>query len=101
MMAEINRPAKATQNASGVRTGAGLSIMPTLRTMEFAHQMRDLLTVLLGSLEQLRRQSLDEQGRRQLARAEEAIERATEMLNRYSPLADPGQQGGHNAEEPQ
>jgi signal transduction histidine kinase len=75
--------------------------MPTLRTMEFAHQMRDLLTVVVGSLEQLRQQPLDEHGRHQLARAEVAVERATELLNRYSPLSPPGQQDGHNAEEPQ
>ena len=75
--------------------------MPTLSIMEFAHQMRDLLTVVVGSLEQLRQQPLDEHGRHQLARAEVAVERATELLNRYSPLSDPGQQDEHNAQEPQ
>jgi signal transduction histidine kinase len=102
MMNAINQPANAAQNVSGARVEAGSSIeMPTLRTMEFAHQMRDLLTVIVGSLEQLHQQPLDEHGCHQLARAEVAVERATELLNRYSPLSDPGQQDGHNAEEPQ
>jgi len=61
MMNAINQPAKAAHNASGARAEAGLPIeMPTLSTMDFAHQMRDLLTVALGSLEQLRQQPLDE-----------------------------------------
>jgi signal transduction histidine kinase len=102
MMDAINQPANPTQNASGGRAEAGSLIeMPTLRTMEFAHHMRDLLTVVLGSLEQLRQQPLDEHGRHQLARAEVAVERATELLNRYSPLSDPGQQERRNAEGPQ
>jgi signal transduction histidine kinase len=102
MMNVINQPANAAQNASGARVEAGSSIeMPTLRTMEFAHQMRDLLTVVVGSLEQLRQQPLDEHSHHQLARAEVAVERASKLLNRYSPLSHPDQQDGLNAEEPQ
>lgn len=37
---------------------------------EAAHELANLMTVVLGSLEQLRRQPLDEQGQRQLGRAE-------------------------------
>jgi signal transduction histidine kinase len=72
---------------------------PTLRTREFAHQMRDMLTAVLGSLEQLHQQSLDEQGRHQLARAEAAALRAIDLLNRYAPLSDPDRQDGYKAEQ--
>ncbi len=37
---------------------------------DVAHELANLMTVVLGSLEQLRRQPLDKQGRQQLARAE-------------------------------
>ena len=37
---------------------------------DVAHELANLMTVVTGSLEQLRRQPLDKQGRRQLARAE-------------------------------
>lgn len=70
----------------------------SLTTTDFAGQMRDLLTVLLGSLEHLRRQSLDEHGLHQLARAEAAVERARELLNRYAPLIDLGRQDGQQAD---
>jgi len=40
-----------------------------LSTTEFAHPMRNMLTAMLGNLEQLRRQPLDQQGCHQLARA--------------------------------
>jgi hypothetical protein len=73
---------------------------PTLRTMEFAHQMRDMLTAMLGSLEQLRQQPLDEHGRHQLARAEISAWGAADLLDRYAPLSGPDQQD-RKAEEPQ
>ncbi len=73
--------------------------MSTPRTMEFAHQMRDMLTAILGNLEQLRRQPLDERGRHQLTWAEEGAWRASGLLNRYAPLPGPDQQDGA-AEEP-
>jgi signal transduction histidine kinase len=99
-MGSVNQPANAAQNASEGRAEAGLSIaIPALRTMDFAHQMRDLLTVLVGSLEQLRGQPLDEHGRHQLARVEVAVERAIELLNSYSPLSEPGQQDRRDTEE--
>jgi hypothetical protein len=63
--------------------------MPTLRTMDFARQMRDLLMVLLGSLEQLRGQPLDQHGRHQLARAEVAVERAADLLRIRREISDP------------
>ena len=92
----------AEQNAAGGIVEAGSSGGPsTLRTMDFAHQMRDLLTVVVGSLEQLRRQPLDEQGHHQLTRAETGIVRVIDLLNRYAPLSDPGRQDGHKAKEPQ
>jgi signal transduction histidine kinase len=41
-----------------------------------AHEFNNLLTVALGSLEQLRRQALDERGREQLERAEWSVRQA-------------------------
>ena len=41
-----------------------------------AHEFNNLLTVALGSLEQLRRQTLDERGREQLERAEWSVRQA-------------------------
>jgi signal transduction histidine kinase len=68
--------------------------------MEFAHQMRNMLTAMLGSLEHLRRQPLDEHGRHQLARAEISAWGAAELLDRYAPLSGPDQQD-RKADEPQ
>jgi signal transduction histidine kinase len=42
-------------------------------TTDIAHDLNELLTIALGSLEQLRRQSLDERGQRQLERAEWSV----------------------------
>jgi hypothetical protein len=72
--------------------------LATLRTTEFAHQMRDMLTAVLGSLEQLRQQSLDEHGRQQLARAEISAWGAADLLDRYAPLSDPDQQNRKSGE---
>jgi signal transduction histidine kinase len=41
-----------------------------------AHEFKNLLMIALGSLEQLRRQSLDERGHRQLERAEWSVQQA-------------------------
>lgn len=43
------------------------------------HEMANLMTVVLGSLEQLRRQPLGEQGQRQLARAEWGARQAARL----------------------
>jgi hypothetical protein len=97
---------KGTPNTEQNTAGEGVEMgssggPPTLRTTEFAHQMRDMLTAVLGSLEQLRQQPLDEHGRRQLARAEISAWGAADLLDRYAPLSDPGWQDGHHAGEPQ
>jgi signal transduction histidine kinase len=42
-------------------------------TVDIAHDLNELLTIALGSLEQLRRQSLDQRGQRQLERAEWSV----------------------------
>jgi len=44
--------------------------------VDIAHEFNELLTIALGSLEQLRRQSLNEQGQRQLERAEWSVRQA-------------------------
>jgi len=41
--------------------------------IDIAHELNELLTITLGSLEQLRRQSLDERGQQQLERAEWSV----------------------------
>src|SRR5689334_17024241 len=102
MMDAAKETPNAERNAVRGKAEAGSSVSsPTFRMVAFAHQMRDLLTVVLGSLEQLRQQPLDEQGRHQLARAEAGTLRTADLLNRYAPLSDPGQQDEHNAGEPQ
>jgi signal transduction histidine kinase len=57
-----------------------------------AHEFNNLLTVVLGSLEQLRRQPLDGQGRRQLERAEWGVWQAGRLSRQVLSFARP--QGG-------
>ncbi len=45
-----------------------------------AHELNNLLTVVLGTLEQLGRQALDDRGRAQLDRARLAMEQANHLL---------------------
>jgi signal transduction histidine kinase len=45
------------------------------------HELSNLLTIMLGSLEQLRRQSLDEKGHQRLGHAEAAAYRAGQLLH--------------------
>ena len=52
-----------------------VAIIGTIAT-GLAHEFNNLLTVALGSLEQLRRQALDERGREQLDRAEWSVRQA-------------------------
>jgi hypothetical protein len=59
---------------------------PAIMTVEIAHSLRELLTVLLASLEQLERQSLDDRGREQLKRAERAAREISESINHIQPL---------------
>jgi hypothetical protein len=56
---------------SGTTTGSGT---PTALTDEQVHKVRECLTVILGSLEQLQRQLLDDRGRTQLRRADLAAQ---------------------------
>ena len=51
-----------------------------------AHELNNLITVVLGSLEQLQRQTLDERGKAQLDRAQTAVAQAHLLLQR---LVDP------------
>lgn len=73
-------------------TAAALSLHGGIQfatAVEAAHELRNLLTVLLGSLEPLHRQPLDERGRRQLARAEQSARQLWELLSRCPPASDP------------
>ena len=55
-----------------------------------AHELANLVLVMSGSLEQLRRQPLDEQGQRQLARIEWSVRQATQLTRRVLSLAQGG-----------
>jgi signal transduction histidine kinase len=59
---------------------------PDTMTVEIAHKFRELLTIALFSLEQLQRQSLDDQGREQLQRADRAVGQIGEIINRIQPI---------------
>ena len=58
---------------------------------DVAHELANLLTVVLGSLEQLRRQPLDERGQRQLARAEWGAWQAGQLTRRVLSQARGGE----------
>lgn len=49
-------------------------------TADLIHEFKNLLTVIAGSLEQLRRQQLNDRGQQQLARAESGAQRACDLL---------------------
>jgi hypothetical protein len=59
---------------------------PDAISVEIAHKFREFLTVALFSLEQLRRQSLDDRGQEQLQRAETAVSQISEIINRVQPI---------------
>ena len=44
------------------------------------HELNNLMTVVLGSLEQLQRQPLDDRGKAQLERAQAAVAQANRLL---------------------
>jgi signal transduction histidine kinase len=52
-----------------------------------AHELNDLLTIAMGSLEQLRRQSLDGQGKEQVSRAEGALRQITRLTGQMLVIA--------------
>ena len=55
-------------------------LLPPMSSQDAAHQLNNLLTVILGSLEQLQRQALDERGAVQLQRARMALDQANGLL---------------------
>ena len=48
---------------------------------ELVHELNNLLTIVLGSLEQLHRQDLNTRGRSQLERAQWAMEQAGKLVH--------------------
>ncbi len=76
-------PPDATVVQPGFREDAG---SPGRLGADVAHELANLMMVVTGSLEQLRRQPLDKQGQRQLARAEwgawQAVQLAQQVLSR-------------------
>lgn len=68
------------QNAVAIQPDLGKALHhPGTVGAETAHELANLMTVVLGSLEQLRRQPLDEQGQRQLSRAEWGTRQAARL----------------------
>ena len=64
---------------SGTPAFADAATTDRLAAAEAAHELANLMTIVLGSLEQLRDQPLDEQGRQQLGRAEWGARQATRL----------------------
>lgn len=65
---------------------AQLDDAQAVMTAEAAVRLADLMTVVWAALEQLQRQPLDEAGRRQLRRADQAARQLWEALREVSPL---------------
>ena len=58
--------------------------LPTDMTpADAAHELNNLVTIVLGSLEQLQRQILDERGKAQLHRAQTAVAQANLLLQHF------------------
>ena len=81
----------ALQGLAAVQTGSrdvagGMGAFST----DTAHELANLVLVISGSLEQLRRQPLDEQGQRQLARAEWSVRQAAQLTRRVLSQAQGG-----------
>ena len=74
----------------GSREGAG---HPGSLGAEVAHELANLMMVVTGSLEQLRRQPLDKQGQRQLARAEWGAWQAAQLTRQVLSQAQGGDGG--------
>ncbi len=51
-----------------------------MSSADATHQLNNLLTVVLGSLEQLQRQALDQRGATQLERARSALDQANSLM---------------------
>ena len=56
------------------------SLHPGMSAADATHEINNLLTVVLCSLEQLQRQALDARGRGQLERAQSAARQANDRL---------------------
>lgn len=54
-----------------------------MTSADTAHEFNNLMTVVLGSLEQLQRQVLDERGKAQLDRAQTAVTQANALLHDF------------------
>ena len=60
--------------------GSSAHLPAGMTVADAAHELNNLMTVLLGSLEQLQRQSMDERGKLQLDRAQTAVAQANVLL---------------------
>ena len=78
MLASRLDPSSA-HSTLGTPAFADAATMDRLAAAEAAHELANLMTVVLGSLEQLRDQPLDEQGHQQLGRAEWGARQAARL----------------------
>ncbi len=85
----IDQP--GAQEAAVVQpSGAGEAGFPGSLGADVAHELGNLLTVVSSSLEQLRRQPLDNQGQQQLARAEWGARQAVHLMRQVLSQAQGG-----------
>ena len=87
-----NQP--SPQVTTDAQPGPVEDVSPGVLDADTGHELANLMMVATGSLEQLRRQPLDHQGQRQLARAEWAVWQAARLMRQVLSQA---QGGDHTA----
>ena len=64
--------------------GAVGKLSAGITALDTAHELNNLLTVMLGGLEQLHRQPLNDRGKAQLERAQWGVTRAGQLLQQLA-----------------
>ncbi len=82
-------PLESRSETESVRERAERVEVLSALTVGIAHEFNNLLTIALGSLEQLRRQPLDERGEKQLDRAEWGVRQAGRLSRQVLSFARP------------
>ena len=83
-----NQP--SPQGTADAQPGLVEGVSPGVLGADLAHELANLMMVVSGSLEQLRRQPLNQQGQRQLARAEWGAWQATRLTRQVRPETQGG-----------